>query len=183
MGRALAAVGLLLLVGAGCSDDEPPEWLVERANPTTTTAAPPTTTPTTTTVAGPGSDLPAIDLEVGVCIADASAFTGRRVNEITEAETIPCRLDHQAEVYGRSDLGGGDDAPFPGVGNLRRQAQEECRAGFEDFVGIRWTQSELEIATLWPSPDSWSVGDRSIVCAVFRLDGQPMTGSARGSEV
>lgn len=173
----------LVALAAGCSDDDPPAWLVERATPTTSTTVPPTDEPTTTTSPDPGRDLPAIDLEVGVCIEDASAFTGRQVNEITEAAAIACRLPHQAEVYARHDLGGGADTAFPGVGTLRQQAQADCRSQFEDFVGIRWTRSDLEIAALWPSPDSWAFGDRSIVCAVFRLDGQPLTGSARGSEL
>ena len=43
------------------------------------------------------------------------------------------------------------------------------------------TMLELEIAALWPSPESWADGDRLVVCAVFRLDGAPMTGSARNS--
>ncbi len=185
MRRALVCLGLLVALAAGCSNDEAPQWLVDRAEPTTTTTttAPATSTPTPTTVPEPGRDLRAIDLEVGVCIEDASAFTGRQVNEITETDAIACRLPHQAEVYARTDLAGQDEAPFPGVGALRQQAQDDCRDRFEAFVGIRWTRSELEIAALWPSPQSWAVGDRSIVCAVFRLDGRPLTGTARDSEI
>jgi hypothetical protein len=175
---------LALLLVAGCSDDEAPEWLVDRAAPSTTTTTPPATTePTATTAPDPGREVAAIDLEPGVCIEEAAAFTSRQVNEITEAETVPCRLPHQAEVYDRSDLEDEAGAPFPGVGELRRQAQDQCRDGFEAFVGVRWTQSELEIAALWPSLESWELDDRSIVCAVFRLDGELMTGSARGSEI
>jgi Septum formation len=184
MPRALALTLVLVALVSACSDDDPPSWLVERANPSTTTSVPAPVEPSTTTTAPePGRDLAAIDLEVGVCIEDASTFTGRQVNEITETDAIACRLPHQAEVYARHDLAGGTGAEFPGVGALRRQAQADCRSRFESFVGNRWTHSELEIAALWPSPESWAVGDRSIVCAVFRLDGQPLTGTARGSEI
>jgi hypothetical protein len=177
LAAALAVVGL-----AACSDDDPPEWLVDRAA-TSTTAAPTTTVPTSTTVADPGQELPAIELQVGQCIADASAFTGRQVNEITRTRAVPCRLPHQAEVFVRDRLAGGPEARFPGVGELRRQAQQLCRDGFEGFVGVPWTRSELEIAALWPSPDSWAVGDRLVVCVVFRLDGETLVGTARGSGV
>jgi hypothetical protein len=185
--RRLAAVLALATVVAvavtGCSDEDPPEWLVDRAAPTTSTPPTSTTLPTSTTAVEPGQDLAAIDLEPGQCIEDASAFTGRQVNEITRTRAIPCRLAHQAEVYARADLAGGPDAAFPGIGELRRQAQQVCRDGFERFVGVRWTRSELEIAALWPSPESWPTGDRLVVCVVFRLDGQPLTGSARGSQL
>ena len=86
-------------------------------------------------------------------------------------------------MYLREGLPGGQNAPFPGIGELRRQAQAICRDGFEPFVGVRWTQSELDIAALWPSPESWPTGDRLVVCVVFRLDGEPLTGSARGAAI
>ena len=82
-----------------------------------------------------GRELAVIDLEPGVCIEDAGAFTGTEVNEITQTQAIACRLPHEAEVYLRQDLPAGPDDPFPGVGALRRQAQELCRDGFEAFVG------------------------------------------------
>ena len=131
----------------------------------------------------PGQELAAIELQDGQCIEDASAFTGRQVNEITRIQAVPCRVAHQAEVYLRGQVAGGPEAPFPGIGELRRQAQTQCRDAFEGFVGVRWTQSELDIAALWPSPDSWPTGDRLVVCVVFRVDGQPMEGTARGSGI
>ncbi len=183
--RALAlALTLAATVGlAACSDDEPPDWLVDRATGTSQPAVTTTAPPTSTTVAEPGQDLAAADLVPGLCIEDAGEFTGRQVNEITSTRSIPCRLEHQAEVYLRAELAGGPNAPFPGVGELRRQAQQACRDGFEGFVGIRWTRSELEIAVLWPSPQSWPSGDRQVVCVVFRADRALLTGSARGAGI
>ncbi len=178
----LTVAGLALVAVTACSDEEAPDWLVAEATSTTTTSTtpPPSTAPPTTTGA-PGQDVAAIDLAPGMCVEDASALTGRQVNEITEIRTVPCRLPHGAEVYARSELAGAPGAAFPGVGALRGQAQLACREGFEAFVGVRWTQSELEISALWPSPPSWAAGDRAVVCAVFRLDGETMTGTAQGS--
>jgi len=178
--RVLPVVVAVALVLGACSDDDPPEWLVDRATPTTTTTVTTTTVPTTTTPE-PGRELAVIDLTPGVCIEDASAFTGQEVNEITQTRAVPCRLPHQAEAYARTELPAGPDAGFPGVGRLRTVAQETCRDRFRTFVGVPWTASELEIAALWPSPESWADGDRLVVCAVFRLDGAPLTGSARNS--
>ena len=174
----LAAAAALVL--GACSDDDPPEWLVDRATPTTTTTVTTTTVPPTTTPE-PGRELAVIDLTPGVCIEDAGAFTGQEVNEITQTRAVPCRLPHEAEAFARSELPAGPDAGFPGVGRLRTVAQETCRDRFRGFVGVPWTASELEIAALWPSPESWAAGDRLVVCAVFRLDGGPLTGSARNS--
>lgn len=186
MRRPLVAVGtvasaFVLALGA-CSDEDPPDWLVDRATPTTTTPVVTTTAPAPTT-REPGRDVPVTDLTPGTCIEDAAAFTGQEVNEITQARAIACRLPHEAEVYARQELPAGPEATFPGVGRLRTVAQERCRERFRAFVGTPWTQSELEIAALWPSPSSWNSGDRVVVCAVFRLDGEALTGSARGSQL
>jgi hypothetical protein len=183
MRRPLLLLLALALGLAACSDDDPPEWLVDRATSSSTTAPTTTTEPTTTTVEVPGQELAAIELQDGQCIEDASAFTGRQVNEITRIRAIPCRMPHQAEVYVRGQVSGGPEAPFPGIGPLRHDAQGQCRDEFEHFVGVPWTHSELDIAALWPSPDSWPTGDRLVVCVVFRVDGQPLEGSARGSEI
>jgi hypothetical protein len=185
--RFAPAVAGLVVLGAGlaaCSNEEPPDWLAERATSTTApTASTSTTAPPPPEDPEPGRDLAAIDLTPGMCIEEAGAITGQEVNEITQTRAIPCRLPHEAEVYARDELAGAPDAPFPGVGPLRTDAQEACRDGFEAFVGVPWTRSELEIAALWPSPPSWAQGDRLVVCAVFRLDGEPMTGSAEGSQI
>ncbi|HYF46840.1 MAG TPA: septum formation family protein [Acidimicrobiales bacterium] len=182
------ALALLLAVGAAvglaaCSDEEPPQWLVDRATGTTQPGTPTTTAPPSTTVVDPGQDLAAADLEPGLCIEDADEITGAQVNEITRTRSIPCRLEHEAEVYLRTNLPGDASVEFPGVGELRREAQAACREGFEGFVGVRWTRSELEIAALWPSPQSWPYGDRAVVCVLFRLDGELLVGSVRGSRL
>lgn len=183
----LAVAVALVTLAAGCSNEEPPDWLVEQAGPTTTTSSTSTTLvpPTTTTPEGPGAgeDVLAIDLQPGSCIADAAAFTGQEVRVITHATVVPCGQPHQAEVYARARLEGGDRARFPGINRLRRQAQQLCRDRFRPFVGLPWTRSELEIAALWPSPRSWEQGDRLVVCAVFRLDGAPLTGTARDARI
>ncbi len=175
----LAVVGALVL--GACSDDDPPEWLADRATPTTTTPVTTATTVPATTPDEPGRGVAVIDLTPGVCIEDASAFTGQEVNQITETRTVPCRLPHEAEAFARTELPAGPNAGFPGVGRLRTVAQDTCRDRFSGFVGVPWTTSVLEIAALWPSPESWADADRLVVCAVFRLDGEPMTGSARNS--
>ncbi len=179
--RALVLLCALALVTA-CGEDEPPDWLVDRALPTTTTAAPTTTTTPPTTEPTVGREEAAIDLVPGSCLREAGAFVGEVTNEVTMVAVVPCRVPHQVEVFARADVGG-PDAAYPGPRVLRRQAQERCQDAFRPYVRKPWTASALEIAALWPSPQTWRAGDRTVVCALFRANGRALTGTARNSQI
>jgi hypothetical protein len=175
-------VGATILVAAAltlsaCSDEPPPTWLQgladEQVPSTTTTVPPPTTTTTTVPQTTVGS------LRERTCLVDVSFEQGANVKA---AVTIPCRRTHDAEVYAVIDLEEGRRAEFPGAGNLNGRANGRCRNRFEKFVGVPFTKSELDIVTLRPTPESWSEGDRSVVCLITELDNGPLKGSAEGSK-
>jgi hypothetical protein len=178
---ALVVVGLVVL--GACSDEEPPSWLQDlavEAAMTTTAPTPTTTIPAVTTTVARGDETAALDLVEGTCLVDAD-FAEGEPTQVTELTTIRCREPHQAEIYEVIQLRPGRAAPFPGGDELRRDARRRCRARFEAFVGVPWTASELEFATLQPTRASWAEGDRAIVCALFRPDGRNMDGSARNA--
>ncbi|MEL7207923.1 MAG: septum formation family protein [Actinomycetota bacterium] len=175
-----ALVGLLLAVGAACSDEEPPTWLEDLAADaatTTSTSAPPP--PSTTTI--PGDPTAAVDLEAGTCLVDPPFVDGQPV-EIEALRTVACDEPHDAEIYAADELPQTPDEPFPGP-TIDPDVRARCLTEFEAFVGIPWTRSVLEFASLHPSESSWAEGDRSIVCVLFPADGAVLSGSAEGSGV
>ena len=177
-------LGLCGLLAAGCSNDEPPNWLSELATAagetTTTTTSPAETSPTTTTTTIDPDRVEVVDLEVGQCLDDPSLVSGEPA-VLTTSATADCADAHDAEVYAVLGLSIGPQAPYPGNQNLRDRATEQCREPFEEFVGIAWEQSVLEISVLWPTRRSWRAGDRGIVCSVFHVDGDQLEGSMRAS--
>ena len=61
---------------------------------------------------------------------------------------------------------------------------DACRAKFSTFVGRDYDSSVLDITALYPSTDSWRLQeDREVVCAVYDMNGEKLTGSARGSSL
>jgi hypothetical protein len=174
----LAAV--LALTVAACSDEEPPDWLRDLAAEAETdaTTAPVTLAPTTT-APGPGEATLALELEQGSCVVDAPFTEGEPV-EVINVATIGCTEPHQAEVFAVVQLPQQRGQPFPGDA-LAPQARDECLSRFEAFVGIAWTDSELDFVSLRPTEDSWDQGDRAIVCVVFRPDGQDLVGTVMGA--
>ncbi|MBD0293338.1 MAG: septum formation family protein, partial [Jiangellaceae bacterium] len=60
-------------------------------------------------------------------------------------------------------------------------AQEICVAEFEDFVGIPYEDSVLDVGFLAPTEESWREGDREVLCTVFD-PAEEVSGSLRGAK-
>ena len=113
------------------------------------------------------------DLEVGQCFNDPDSF-----DEVANVDIVECSEPHDNEVYHVFDLADGD---YPGLSAVETDAADGCLSAFEPFVQRDYQTSELDIRYLYPTPDTWDNGDREIVCALFDLSGNQMTGSAQGS--
>ncbi len=144
------------------------------AGPTTTTAGPTTTTPGPTTTVAPSDDHVDVDaLEVGMCIDTADP-----AEALAEVALSDCEAPHQMEVFAVLDAPDGD---YPGGYEIRAHAYEACQEPFEDYVGVPFWDSVYDITTITPSPSTWADGDRSIVCFVVDVDGNPLNSPAQGS--
>ena len=120
------------------------------------------------------SEVAVFELAVGDCFDDPAS------EEVLSVATVPCSEPHDDEVFANvrlSESGGG----FPGQAAVDEKAGFECFLRFAGFVGTQYEDSILDITFLSPTPESWAEGDRAVTCAVYRLDGRQMTGSARGS--
>ena len=120
----------------------------------------------------------AFQLRTGDCFNDASySFDGS--SEISSLPGVPCAEPHDNEVYAVFDVSlssypSSEDAMF-------EHALDECLHRFESFVGREYESSELDILTLYPTPDSWRVqNDREVVCAVYEMNSNQLVGSVQG---
>ena len=58
---------------------------------------------------------------------------------------------------------------------------DRCMERFSSFVGRDYETSALDIYTLYPTRESWNgYNDREVVCAVFDIDANKLTGSVAG---
>lgn len=169
---AVLAAAVVALAGAGCSGDTGDE--VSTASSTAPAS--------TTTTAPPGIVTPLEEVAVGQCLEevadeDAQPFTVAVVN---------CADPHTFEVYAEltygSDTPSGRGAPYPGDLAVANRAETQCAGEFEAFMGLPWEASDFEIRTWWPMQQGWDRGDRSILCAVYRVTGGTTVGSVRGTE-
>lgn len=127
------------------------------------------------TIVAEGS-LDAFHMRVGDCFDDGSAFASDNP-EIGSVPGVPCSKPHDNEVYAVFDVSA---ASFPGD-QMPAMAQDACMERFEAFVGLDYESSSLDIASLYPSRDSWhQQNDREVICAVYDIDAKKLTGSMKG---
>ena len=118
-------------------------------------------------------------LEVGDCFDfEFSSSTGQVANLILASCTGP----HHAEVYATVTHDSPPDAPYPGEDALVDEAFFLCLGEFQGFVGRSYDESALDIFVHVPDSSAWTVGnDRISLCSLFRVDLEPLRGTARGS--
>ena len=70
---------------------------------------------------------------------------------------------------------------FPDGDGMANLALDSCKERFQAFVGKDYDSSSLDIATLYPTRESWNrQNDHEVVCAVYDVEQAKLTGSAKG---
>lgn len=123
----------------------------------------------------------AFTMRVGDCFDDTATLASDAAGEVASLPGVPCAQPHDNEVYAVFDV---DVESFPGDEAMADMAFGQCLARFEAFVGIDYEESDLDITALYPSGQSWRLqGDREVVCAVYDINSNKLTGSARDSAI
>ena len=118
-------------------------------------------------------DVDVFDLEVGVCLADFQDAT-----ELETIEASSCSEPHSDEIFASGSI---PDDNFPGMDVVEAKAQDMCIAEFDDFVGISYEDSVLDVGYLTPTEESWNDGDRDVLCTVYD-PAEEISGSLRGAK-
>ena len=116
-----------------------------------------------------------LTLEVGTCFDDPESF-----EEVTDVPQVECTEPHDNEVIALRQL---DNASFPGHEAVAARADALCVAAFDDYIGVPYESSQYAFGWLVPTEDSWSSGDREVICFVYDPSLAKITGSVRGTAV
>jgi hypothetical protein len=113
------------------------------------------------------------DLAVGDCLAVQTEN-----DPIDRVEGLSCEGMHDFEVYSVSRYPHAPDAAFPGEDTLFAEGDEFCFSEFDAFVGNPTTgDAQLTYYVVWPWPDEWADGDRSLICLAATISGKQLLGS------
>lgn len=116
-----------------------------------------------TVVEGEGEQTDVFTIAVGDCLNDSSAG-----ETVTSVPTVDCALPHDSEVYASIIIPDGD---YPGTDVVTGQADADCQAQFDAFVGMAYADSILDYQYYYPTSETWANGDREIVCLIVDTDG------------
>ncbi len=116
-------------------------------------------------------------------LADGTCFNDPAVesDEISEVPVVDCTEPHDNEVFATFQL---PDGEFPGVATMQDSAMDACIERFDDWAGISFIDSALQVYVITPTANSWELkDDREIACVTYREDEATMTGSMAGAGV
>ena len=113
------------------------------------------------------------DVTVGQCFNGARAQPGTSSAVVFGVEVVECTAPHTSELAARLNYpGGATGVAYPGVESVRVYAQQECRDGFADYVGVSFEESILDMTFIYPIESNWRSGDYSIQCVIHPQEGQ-----------
>ncbi|MEN8237699.1 MAG: septum formation family protein [Actinomycetota bacterium] len=115
-----------------------------------------------------------LTLDIGTCFDDPAVAGDVAVDDVP---IVDCDTPHDNEVFANEDLTGDQ---FPGVEELSNRADLVCLGAFDAYVGEPYETSIYEISWLAPSPETWDVGDREVICFAFDMNLEKITGSING---
>jgi hypothetical protein len=122
----------------------------------------------------PGEMTSVFDLENGQC------FNGADEDIVDEVEVVDCDAPHDYEIYHVVDHSAGPSDSWIGDEEMEAFVDDECKGAFEPFVGTDYDSSDLFIYFLAPTENTWSQGDRELICSLYLPDEQ-LEGSMEGA--
>ncbi|HET6952015.1 MAG TPA: septum formation family protein [Acidimicrobiales bacterium] len=103
-------------------------------------------------------DADVFSMQVGDCLTDNA------IGDVSEVPVVPCTEAHTSEVFYSHTI---EDGDFPGSDGLTTIGEQACIPAFEQFVGVPYEASVLDVTTLEPTADSWEQGDRELLCLIY----------------
>lgn len=100
-------------------------------------------------------------------------------DSIADFDTVDCDEAHFGEVFHKFDIPGDD---YPGDEAVGQQAEENCIAAFEEYVGVPFAESIYQIFPITPTEETWNeADDREVICVLTSADQSDLTGSKEGA--
>jgi hypothetical protein len=128
---------------------------------------------------GTDDDRPLSEAKAGDCLNLNDAAQ----DEVETYKAKSCDKEHLLEVIGNVSHPEGKGQQYPGEEAVEAFAQAGCEAIFPGYVGIPYEESRLVVSALYPTSESWDIGDRRSICVVTSGDSPTLDKTVRGARV
>jgi Septum formation len=119
-------------------------------------------------VIGGQGTVSATDVNVGDCIVDIPNSP-----RVLSVQKVSCDKPHQGEVYAVLNMPNG---AFPGQSTIDVY-QNKCNPELQTYSPAAMQDPAIGVYVLYPTPETWSQGDRAITCIATSTDKR--TGSVK----
>ena len=117
-----------------------------------------------------------VDLNSGVYTLQAGdCFTQHSLD--SKNPRVSCNSPHDGEIY---EVLRHEKGKTPSVADFQAEADTACLSSFRTFVGVDYEKSTLRFSYIYPSPETWTAGDRNTLCYVYE-SGVQTAGSLQDS--
>lgn len=122
-----------------------------------------------------GGNLAIEDVRIGDCfnLKDVHA------EETSEVDAKRCGEAHQFEMVFAGEMRSGE---YPTEAEISDFVASACGPAFDDYVGMAYADSHLEVFYWFPVTEGWNRGDRGVQCAVYDPLDNALLGSLRGAK-
>lgn len=121
-----------------------------------------------------GGTLAISELRVGDCFDPQDPDA----EEADEVNTKRCDETHQFELVTIASMPDGD---YPSDTAFEDLVAAVCLPAFDEYVGLAYEESRLDVYWYFPLPSGWDDGDRLIQCAIYDPLNSELVGSLRGA--
>jgi hypothetical protein len=121
-----------------------------------------------------GGSLAIADLQVGDCFNQKDPDA----EQADEVDAKRCDESHQFEMV---SIGSMRDGAYPNDTEFENFVGEVCLPAFDEYVGLAYEDSRLEVYWYYPLEDGWNDGDHLIQCAIYDPLESDIVASLRGA--
>ena len=126
-----------------------------------------------------GTNTSVFDLREGTCFNDPVTTDEDLIEELS---VVSCDAPHDNEVFALVNHPDDLNAPFPGQDAISEFADEQCKAVYYSYVGAAYADSLFSYSTYSPTAQSWSNGDREVICYLYHSNLEKLIGSVKASK-
>ena len=121
-----------------------------------------------------GGSLAVNELRIGDCF-DPKDIDAEEADEV---DARRCDEKHQFEMMA---VGTMRDGTYPTDEEFESFVGSVCVPAFDEYVGLAYEESRLDVFWYFPLEEGWSDGDHVVQCAVYDPLNSELTGSLRGA--